>query len=217
MPCSNFELRAASASIALITLFLVYQQLPPLYLSIGIFSLLPFIFMLEWPKLFSYKSCAFWLLPLAYPTISIVFACLLNQSAYRSLLPLACLLTFTHDSAAYFFGNMCGRNLLCPSISPKKTWEGLVGGYAVTYFVFLLYAGRYQVNHWLTLFLISISVSTLATLGDLFESWLKRRAFLKDSGSFLPGHGGILDRIDALLFVIPFFYLFKHCLVAYTY
>jgi phosphatidate cytidylyltransferase len=113
------------------------------------------------------------------------------------------------DSGQYYSGRMFGRRPLAPAISPKKTIEGAVGG-AVVATLFLVVAGR-----WLfpaasapALALLGIALVVLGICGDLFESRLKRIAGVKDSSALIPGHGGILDRIDALLFATPAFYLY---------
>lgn len=101
------------------------------------------------------------------------------------------------DSAAYFAGKNFGKHKLAPTISPGKTWEGVVGALiAVTIFGLLLrhflhYSGWLLVGLWL--------ITVVSIMGDLFESKLKRQAHLKDSGQILPGHGGVLDRIDGLI------------------
>ena len=105
------------------------------------------------------------------------------------------------DSAAYFAGKRFGRHKLAPEISPGKTWEGVVGALsAVTlYGLALCYFKQY--SFWLILCLWLLVV--LSIIGDLVESLLKRRAGLKDSGQILPGHGGVLDRIDGFMPVLP--------------
>lgn len=116
------------------------------------------------------------------------------------------------DSAAYFTGRRFGRHKLAPAISPGKTWEGVLGGLvAVTLYGGLLFQltvlphrlfGDGVVG--LMLFITALWLLTcFSVLGDLFESWMKRQAGLKDSGSLLPGHGGLLDRIDALTSTLP--------------
>jgi phosphatidate cytidylyltransferase len=111
------------------------------------------------------------------------------------------------DSAAYFSGRQFGKHKLCPSISPGKTWEGAIGaGIAMTIYALILYF--YAPAHFnlvclpqtLALFWLLFGLSVL---GDLFESTLKRQAGIKDSGTLLPGHGGVLDRIDSLTAVLP--------------
>jgi len=106
------------------------------------------------------------------------------------------------DSAAYFSGRRFGRHKLAPAISPGKTWEGVAGALAAL----ALYAGALSQLAGvplLSLFLIVSGLLYVSVLGDLFESWIKRVAGMKDSGSMLPGHGGMLDRIDALTSTLP--------------
>lgn len=106
------------------------------------------------------------------------------------------------DTAAYFAGRHFGRHKLAPAISPGKTWEGVAGAFVALalYAVALsLFAGAPLLSLWLVLAgLLYVSV-----LGDLFESWIKRVSGMKDSGDVLPGHGGVLDRIDALTSTLP--------------
>jgi phosphatidate cytidylyltransferase len=116
------------------------------------------------------------------------------------------------DIGAYFAGKTFGRRKLAPLVSPNKTWEGLVGGVVATWAVMLLGA-RLQPGQFLDD--SNLPIMTLATLllagysvvGDLFESLLKRRQNLKDSGNLLPGHGGVMDRLDSLTAVLPLFVL----------
>lgn len=106
------------------------------------------------------------------------------------------------DSAAYFAGKNFGKNKLAPNISPGKTWEGVFGALiAVSIFALALY-NLANIHH-LMLFPLLWVVVYLGVMGDLFESLMKRQANLKDSGSLLPGHGGVLDRIDGLIPSLP--------------
>ena len=113
------------------------------------------------------------------------------------------------DSAQYYTGRLFGRRPLAPAISPKKTVEGAVGG-VVFGTAFMAMAGAWAVPDALPgqLALVGAGIVVFGICGDLFESRLKRAAGIKDSSSLIPGHGGILDRIDALLFAVPVFYLF---------
>ncbi len=135
-----------------------------------------------------------------------------------SLLFLPVLLTWVNDSAAYFGGRRFGRNKLIPSVSPGKTVEGSVAGITATVLVALPYAfwleqfPTYRVSLPVALGL-GLLVAVAAQVGDLVESLLKRDAGVKDSGTLLPGHGGALDRFDALLFTIPLAYFFFFYLV----
>lgn len=106
------------------------------------------------------------------------------------------------DSAAYFAGKNFGKNKLAPIISPGKTWEGVLGALiAVTIFAGILYFG-FNVRN-LAIFPLLWLVAVFGVIGDLFESLMKRQANIKDSGDLLPGHGGILDRIDGLIPSLP--------------
>ncbi|CEN55896.1 phosphatidate cytidylyltransferase [Candidatus Methylopumilus turicensis] len=105
------------------------------------------------------------------------------------------------DTAAYFAGKRFGKRKLAPSISPGKTWEGVMGALvATTAFSFLLSYLTHQ-SYWFVL--VFWGVMVLSILGDLFESLIKRQAGVKDSGNLLPGHGGVLDRIDGLTSSLP--------------
>lgn len=110
------------------------------------------------------------------------------------------------DIAAYFSGRAFGRHKLAPSISPGKTWEGaLGGGLAVVVYGFAL-APKLPVvlaGNLALLFIVLVLLTVVSVIGDLFESLLKRQAGLKDSSSILPGHGGVLDRIDSLTSTLP--------------
>ncbi len=112
------------------------------------------------------------------------------------------------DSGAYFAGRLFGRHLLAPSLSPKKTVEGSVGGLVMTTVVVAPFAHEFLGLGWTLSAVGGAAVSALSQAGDLFESILKRLLGLKDLGRALPGHGGILDRIDSLLFTAPAVYYF---------
>lgn len=106
------------------------------------------------------------------------------------------------DSAAYFAGKNFGKHKLAPNISPGKTWEGVFGALvAVTVFGAILYFG-FDFKEW-AVFPALWTITMLGVAGDLFESMIKRQAMIKDSGSLLPGHGGILDRIDGIIPSLP--------------
>ncbi|HVM02677.1 MAG TPA: phosphatidate cytidylyltransferase, partial [Acidimicrobiales bacterium] len=114
--------------------------------------------------------------------------------------------TVAHDIGGLFFGSQMGSRPLAPEISPNKTMEGLIGGMLSAVFASVLFVGVLPgVHPWTagTALALGIMVAVVAPLGDLCESMLKRDLGVKDMGSILPGHGGVLDRFDALLFVLP--------------
>jgi phosphatidate cytidylyltransferase len=113
------------------------------------------------------------------------------------------------DSAQYYAGRAFGRRLLAPVISPKKTIEGALGGLVGAALFLALVGPQVLVGEPVVpLALLGVTMAAVGICGDLFESSLKRHAGLKDSSTLIPGHGGVLDRIDALLFAVPMFYLY---------
>jgi len=110
------------------------------------------------------------------------------------------------DSGAYFIGRFFGRHELSPALSPKKTYEGAIGGLLVTVAAVGYFAYEFLDVSIIEAALLGVAVSAFSQAGDLFESALKRILDLKDLGHVLPGHGGILDRIDSLLFTAPAVY-----------
>lgn len=120
---------------------------------------------------------------------------------------------WSSDSVAYFVGRQWGVAKLAPSISPGKTWVGAIGGLVGALFYGAcigFFMGRYSSEMLLPYIILIILMVILGIEGDLFESWIKRCAGVKDSGRCLPGHGGLLDRIDALTPTMPLVVLFLH-------
>jgi phosphatidate cytidylyltransferase len=107
------------------------------------------------------------------------------------------------DTAAYFVGRAWGRRKLAPAISPGKTWEGAIGGLIGAALYAIILAFFTQRGAWLALAAMAVLLGMVSIVGDLFESATKRQAGVKDSGALLPGHGGILDRIDSAVATLP--------------
>ncbi|MDE1147726.1 MAG: phosphatidate cytidylyltransferase [Azospirillaceae bacterium] len=116
------------------------------------------------------------------------------------------------DIGAYVAGRAIGGPKLAPRISPKKTWAGLLGGMAAAALVGLALAPLATVSSFGAGALVAAVIAVVGQVGDLFESYMKRRCDVKDSGSLIPGHGGLLDRIDGLVMAAPVFALF-HALI----
>ncbi len=112
------------------------------------------------------------------------------------------------DTGAFFTGHFLGRHKLAPAISPAKTWEGVAGGLVLSIAAALLFMAWPLGVPWYLAILLGIFIAIAATLGDLTESLIKRQTHVKDSGQFMPGHGGILDRVDSLLFAVIVVYIF---------
>ena len=137
----------------------------------------------------------------------------LHQVAGRNAVLLLLATVVVSDTAQYYTGRALGRTPLAPRLSPKKTREGAAGGFVIAP-AFLAGAARYALPeasaYWLAA--LGVLVAAAGIAGDLFESMLKRAAAMKDSSTLIPGHGGVLDRIDALLFATPVFYYFVRAL-----
>lgn len=186
------------------------------------YLLFPFLFLVFLIELFKknekpFVNIAFAFLGVIY--IALPFA-LMNVSAYINgsynyeIVLGILLLLWSNDVGAYFCGRFLGKNLLFPRISPKKTWEGAIGGALFTFgFSMVLhywFATTLDTIHWLVL---SIIIVVAGSFGDLVESMLKRSLALKDSAQSIPGHGGFLDRFDSFLLASPFVAAFLKLLV----
>lgn len=127
-----------------------------------------------------------------------------NLGAWMLLLML--LIIWGADVGAYFAGKSLGKTKLAPVVSPNKTWEGAIGGLVLAVIVGVTVASLLSLNlDWFKFSVFVVIMVVLSVFGDLFESMLKRQADIKDSSNILPGHGGLLDRLDSTLSVAPFF------------
>ncbi len=125
-------------------------------------------------------------------------------------IPILALFVFlwVNDTAAYFIGSLIGKHKLIEYISPKKSIEGFIAGVVFTVISSFIFSGLFPNLSTIFWIVFAVIVSLFGTLGDLFESLIKRNSLVKDSGNIIPGHGGILDRIDSLLVAIPAVYLY---------
>jgi phosphatidate cytidylyltransferase len=191
-----------------------FQFIPGQYWIIG-FALPVFIALITEllnHKMQNFARVSHLALAIVYLTLPIILVCDLGfqngQFSPKIIMGLLCLI-WTNDSGAYFVGSAFGKHKLLPAISPGKSWEGSMGGALITivlaWFVFMPIFGNFSPKEWVVLSIIAI---VFGTLGDLTESMLKRNHGVKDSGTFMPGHGGMLDRFDAFIFLIPFAYLY---------
>jgi phosphatidate cytidylyltransferase len=153
------------------------------------------ILLKEWWSLTKQRSRWWLLVGVVYTGAAISSLIFLR---YIDLRPIVYLLVvvWTGDIAAYFVGKRFGRHKILPSVSPGKSWEGLAGSIIASISVSIYLAPTSSI---LASSLIGSALSILGLMGDLFESSLKRRAGVKDSGTLIPGHGGLFDRVDALL------------------
>jgi phosphatidate cytidylyltransferase len=160
----------------------------------------------------SERALAFGITGIVYAGFMTVFVAMAkrNLPAGPDIVVLIFLIAWVGDTGAYFAGRFLGTKKLYPDVSPKKTWAGAIGGLLGS----VVAAGLMKVLRldaiigWVDVFLIAIPAAILGQLGDLAESLLKRSVGVKDSGSLLPGHGGILDRIDAVIFIAPYVALY---------
>ena len=186
----------------------------PLAISLDVVLLASFLMigayeLVAWrPGTDALASAAAAALPLLYLGISLGSMVAIRERRGPQVLFLMMLTVFVSDSAQYYSGRAFGRHLLAPAISPKKTIEGAVGGF-IFGAICLTAVGAW----WLPgvpaagRVVIGVAIVIAGIAGDLFESMLKRSAGVKDSSALIPGHGGILDRIDALLFAAPLYYI----------
>jgi phosphatidate cytidylyltransferase len=171
--------------------------------------------------LFNQKSIAFalhykWVNLIGYVILPFIFFTKIpinNNQFLPSIIISIFILIWTNDTFAYIVGKSIGKSKLFESISPKKTIEGFAGG-LVFAIIASVFVAKYYVNMPIYIWVFSaVILSVFGTLGDLVESKFKRIASVKDSGNIMPGHGGLLDRLDSIIFVSPFLFLFYKLIV----
>ncbi len=203
---NNLAKRLLTSAVLIAGFLIIFFILPPLACSLALVAILAHVLRFEWPLICA-RNRALWLITPAYPILPFILLIKLNHT-HHSFLFLLIASVAAFDSGAYFAGKLFGTHKLAPTISPGKTWEGVAGGYAASALVCLLFLSWFKQPYThATLIGFTTGICVCALLGDLFESWLKRKAGIKDTGSILPGHGGFLDRMDGLLIAVFFVYL----------
>lgn len=205
-----------AAGAVYVVLFALQQSFPGLgfgfsvaKLSIALVLFL-FVLMIVQHKTYLFENTAHIFLSAFY--IGFAFNLLIVIRSMSFWLPLFILIIiWSTDTGAYFVGRKWGRKKLSPVISPNKTVEGLIGGIIVSLIIAYLFVNLlhdHLFNGPFNMMLVTVVISVFGQLGDLCESAIKRYFGVKDSGSILPGHGGLLDRFDSLLFVMPVLFVF---------
>ncbi len=191
--------------------FAVLLLLPAYVFSLLLVAIAAIILVVEWPRLCPRSLVWASILTIGYIMVPFSLLMVMNQTPLdRQPLMLLFIIVFSHDTGAYLIGSWCGKHRMAPTISPKKTWEGFCGGFLATLIVLFVTTsvGTIAIGWWQLPF-VGLVITTAATLGDLLESWLKRKAGIKDAGTLLRGHGGLLDRFDSILLTTPLFYLMR--------
>lgn len=195
--------------------WIVFFYLPNVAFSYMLLGILLSILFLEWNNIFRLNKFWFWFIMPWYPILPFAMMIYMsNISCYRTLIYYLFVIVFAFDSSAYIVGKLLGMHKIVPQISPGKTIEGCVGGFIgalIAFYMAILYQGATISFH--KVLIVTFLVCCIAFVGDIFESFLKRQANIKDSGIILPGHGGFLDRFDAVIFAAYFFFLFRDELV----
>ncbi len=213
---NEFRRRLATSLVLGSCFWLSFIYFPPIVFSFVLVGILLVIIFYEWRRFFDLKSPFFWLMLPLYPILPFGLLIYMNQHpVYHNLLLELFLLVASFDTGSYIVGSIIGIHKIAPHISPGKTIEGAFGGYifAVIGLALLEWYEMGKMLPWWFILGFTLFVCILSLLGDLFESWLKRRARIKHSGNALPGHGGFLDRFDGIMFAAIFFFLFRDRLI----
>lgn len=207
----NILLGGLIALVLTVVCGLYFLEIIPM---LALWMCIPFVTFLFIAALFQKNKFPFH--DIAYSLLGILYACVpflffislgFIKGSYNPYIPMGFLIMlWTNDTGAYLSGRSLGRHKLFERISPNKTWEGFIGGVILAAAVSVClhhYFGVLKLGEWIS---VAFIISVFGTLGDLVESMLKRSLGVKDSGSILPGHGGLLDRFDGLLVASPLVY-----------
>ena len=192
--------------------FLIYFEVPLLFPSLLLFFFVCLLSIMRFP---GSRRIPNFLAEVSAAFFGIIYISLLPSSIivlrkagfFIALIPL--ILTWLYDTFAYLVGTTFGRHRLAEKVSPKKSWEGTLVAFPLTLpFTFLLNKLWVGKLNFIDAIIITLGIGILSTVGDLFESGMKREVGLKDASKVFPGHGGFLDRLDSLIFTLPFFYIY---------
>ncbi len=203
----EFIKRGITCTIISLIFVITFFYVPPITFTLILITALIEILIVEWPQLMRAHSTTFWLITPFYPILPFGLLIYMNHNTLgHHLLLILFTVVWSYDVGAYCIGKLIGKHKIIPTISPGKTWEGFFGGICICILSFFILRFYNAIPFSYSLLMcISFIVCLTAMLGDLFESWLKRKADIKDTGFILPGHGGFLDRFDSILFVsVPF-------------
>lgn len=191
--------------------WIIFFYLPSAAFAGMLFAILCMILVFEWKNLFKLNDFWFWFIMPWYPILPFAMMIYMsNDPCYKNLIYYLFVIVFGFDSSAYITGKLMGIRKIVPQISPGKTIEGCVGGFIGAFISFYMAAWYQEIIISIpVMLLLTTIVCSMAFVGDIFESFLKRQANIKDSGTILPGHGGFLDRFDAVMFATYFFFFFR--------
>lgn len=206
------SLKRSISGVIYIFIMWTFTSYSALTLSI-LFFIIGIISFYEMWKLRKGKTKILAFLFISIPFIIIHFFGIINLASENNqfdsdIILFIFILTWTFDTFAYIFGLNFGKTKIMPSISPKKSWEGFIGGFAFTFLSAYITSIHFIEIETVKAITISLFLPFTATVGDFTESYYKRKAGVKDSGNFIPGHGGMLDRMDAFMITIPILYIY---------
>ena len=190
-------------SIIIFTLFFVFYLFYPKYIILLVIFIYLIIIYEVFKNFHYYNFLVYFYLIISFLILTYFLLYLYNQNIFLIFV----LTVLLFDTFSYLFGKIFGKIKFIPSISPNKTLEGFIGGFISTLFFILSYNYLIKKYFILELVIFSSLIILLAFLGDLLQSYIKRKSKIKDSSNFLPGHGGFFDRMDGYLlsvFILPF-------------
>ncbi|CAM1335130.1 phosphatidate cytidylyltransferase [Tenacibaculum aestuariivivum] len=209
-----YILLALSIYVSIIKISLTINNLLIAICFIGLLSLLYYLISSKVIKTAtSIQKIFLHIIYLILPFYFLIKLPFINNNYHPNIIIYIIVIIWTNDSFAFITGKKFGKHKLFESVSPKKTIEGFIGGllFAILAGFFIgIYSTYFSIVNWM---IIAIIVGIFGSLGDLVESKFKRQANVKDSGKIMPGHGGLLDRLDSLFFLAPFVYLFIHYII----